>query len=59
MPTRSQEHKDFILSNLEETYYIENFISKEDIETLSMEYYGNINKIYKNTNKQTILGNNV
>ena len=49
MPTRSQEHKDFILSNLEETYYIENFISKEDIETLCMEYYGNINKVYKNT----------
>ena len=49
MLTRSQEDKDFILSNLEETYYIENFISKKDIETLSMEYYGNVNKVYKNT----------
>lgn len=49
MLTRSQKDKDFILSNLEETYYIENFISIEDIETLSMEYYGNVNKVYKNT----------
>ena len=48
MLTRSQKDKDFILSNLEETYYIENFISIEDIETLSMEYYGNVNKVYKN-----------
>ena len=34
MPTRTQKDKDFILSNLEETYFIENFVTKEDISQL-------------------------
>jgi hypothetical protein len=49
MDTRSQKDKEFILSNLEETYYIEKFISQEDINSLCIEYDNSKNKIYKNT----------
>ncbi len=49
MVTRSQEDKDFILSNLEETYNIKNFISQKDIDDLCNEYDNSKNKIHKNT----------
>ena len=49
MHTRPQEDKDFILSNLEETYYIEKFINKDDIKELIDVFENADNKIHKNT----------
>ena len=49
MLTRTQEDKDFILNGLEETYYIENFINKEDIKELTDIFYKAENKVHKNT----------
>jgi len=49
MLTRTQEDKDFILERLEETYYIENFIDKKDIEELCNMFYNKSNKVHKNT----------
>lgn len=49
MLTRPQEDKDLILKNLEETYYIENFVSKEDIQELCDIFNNSDNKVYKKT----------
>ena len=46
MPTRTQKDKDFILSNLEETYFIENFVTKEDISQLIDSWHQSKNKVY-------------
>jgi len=53
MLTRSKEDKDFILSNLEETYFIENFVSKEDIKSLIETWQQAKNKIHKQTGPVT------
>ena len=49
MHTRPQEDKDFILSNLEETYYIEKFINEDDIKELVDVFESADNKVHKNT----------
>ncbi len=49
MLTRSQEDKNFILDNLEETYFIENFISNSDIVELISSYQQSKNKVHKET----------
>jgi hypothetical protein len=49
MHTRTQEDKDFILDRLEETYYIENFINKDDIKELIEIFNKAENKVHKNT----------
>ena len=49
MLTRPQDDKDLILKNLEETYYIENFVSKEDIQELCDIFDNSDNKVYKKT----------
>ena len=46
MPTRTQKDKDFIISNLEETYFIENFVTKEDISQLIDSWHKSKNKVY-------------
>ena len=49
MHTRPQEDKDFILSNLEETYYIEKFINDDDIKEFVDVFESADNKVHKNT----------
>ena len=49
MHTRPQEDKDFILSNLEETYYIDKFINEDDIKELVDVFKNADNKVHKNT----------
>ena len=49
MHTRTQEDKDFILDRLEETYYIENFINKDDIKEIIEIFNKAENKVHKNT----------
>ena len=49
MLTRPQEDKDIILKNLEDTYYIENFVSKTDIEELCDIWDKSSNKVFKRT----------
>ena len=53
MPTRTQKDKDFILSNLEETYFIENFVTKQDISQLIDSWHQSKNKVYKKTGPVT------
>ena len=49
MLTRPQEDKDIILKNLEETYYIENFVSKSDVEELCDIWDKSSNRVFKRT----------
>ncbi len=53
MLTRPQEDKDIILNNLEDTYYIENFVSKDDINELCDIFDNSSNKVYKETGPVT------
>ena len=48
MHTRPQEDKELILSSLEETYYIENFVTQDDIKELC-EIYDKSDKTEKQT----------
>ena len=53
MPTRTQKDKDFIISNLEETYFIESFVTKQDITQLIDSWHQSKNKVYKKTGPVT------
>ncbi len=49
MATRTQKEKDFILSTVEEPYFIENFLNKSEIVELISSYKQSDNKVHKVT----------